>query len=267
MPTDDVELVVDVELMMEWAQALLARLNPPAEIFAWQRDVVTSMPATTERTNRYEAHCTRCHALVAAGSGILYRQRTVDGREAWAVRHPLGTCLEQVPPPPPTTPWLTTDLPAGYYAVPSLGRNDLDFYRVARRPSTRGGGDFIKVSKVIGGRANHQLHRASAQAALDRIAANGSIRSARVYAREIGRCCRCNRHLTDETSRQRSMGPDCYGQSGGLRQWLRGTGVAALPDSPLPAVGWVNPPPVPHSDELMVVQPPMFSELGTGELL
>lgn len=31
-----------------------------------------------------------------------------------------------------------------------------------------------------------------------------------LYATELGRCCRCRRTLTDETSRARGMGPECF---------------------------------------------------------
>jgi hypothetical protein len=39
----------------------------------------------------------------------------------------------------------------------------------------------------------------------------------RLYAEEIGRCCRCNTQLTDERSRHYSFGPECEKHLEGLK--------------------------------------------------
>lgn len=102
-----------------------------------------------------------------------------------------------------------TDVPAGHYAVPSLtGNNDLDFFRVDRPYEGRWAGRVF-VKRVIGGRPNSPVRGRTYTEALLAIRAAGAAEAARRYAQELGRCSRCNRHLTDETSRAYGMGPEC----------------------------------------------------------
>jgi uncharacterized protein DUF6011 len=107
------------------------------------------------------------------------------------------------------------EVPAGHYAVKSLtGNNDLDFFRVDR--PTEGpwaGRTFVK--RVIGGKPDSPVRGRTMREALEAILAEG-VEAARLrYGREIGQCWKCNRHLTDELSRQRGIGPDCYTKVGG----------------------------------------------------
>ena len=44
---------------------------------------------------------------------------------------------------------------------------------------------------------------------LRRIAEVGAPEATALYGQEIGRCGRCNRHLTDEESRRVGLGPEC----------------------------------------------------------
>lgn len=48
------------------------------------------------------------------------------------------------------------------------------------------------------------------------------------YGREIGRCGNCNRTLTDEESRSRGIGPDCWDRLQGVDYWLKPADRAAL---------------------------------------
>lgn len=48
------------------------------------------------------------------------------------------------------------------------------------------------------------------------------------YGREIGRCGNCNRTLTDEESRQRGIGPDCWAALQSVEYWLKPADRAAL---------------------------------------
>lgn len=101
------------------------------------------------------------------------------------------------------------DVPEGHYAVPSAtGNNDLDFYRVDRPTEGRWAGrTFVKV--VIGGHPDYAVKGVHAVAVLNRILDFGVEPAAIQYGQQIGRCYRCNRHLTDETSRRLGIGPDC----------------------------------------------------------
>lgn len=103
-------------------------------------------------------------------------------------------------------------VPAGHYAVPSAtGNNDLDFYRVDRPTTGRWSGRTF-VKRVIGGRPATAIRGGEQHAALTRILEAGIESAAVLYGQQIGRCYRCNRHLTDETSRRLGIGPDCRGR-------------------------------------------------------
>lgn len=98
-------------------------------------------------------------------------------------------------------------LPKALVAIPSAtGNNDLDFFKVqtamqSRRPY---------VLRVIGGHDDQRLSADQAHAALVRLACVEDVQAAaETYGRELGFCGCCGRHLTDEVSRQRGIGPDC----------------------------------------------------------
>lgn len=101
------------------------------------------------------------------------------------------------------------DVPEGHYAIASLtGNNDLDFFRVDR--PTEGdwkGKTYIK--RVIGGKPDQNIRFSQYREVLHTILDTGIKESGMMYADKIGRCYRCNRHLTDEESRARGLGPDC----------------------------------------------------------
>lgn len=112
-------------------------------------------------------------------------------------------------PAQPATAQPLPDVPEGHYAVASrTGNNDLDFFRVDRPTEGRWTGRTF-VKRVIGGKPDHPVRGAETRLALEAIVAAGVEASAVLYGQEIGRCYRCNRHLTDETSRALGIGPDC----------------------------------------------------------
>jgi hypothetical protein len=101
------------------------------------------------------------------------------------------------------------DVPAGHYAIPSLtGNNDLDFFRVDRPTEGKWSGRTF-VKRVIGGHPDTPIRGSEARKVLNAILEAGVDEAGRRYGQEVGRCRRCNRHLTDETSRQLGIGPDC----------------------------------------------------------
>lgn len=101
------------------------------------------------------------------------------------------------------------EVPAGHYATPSrTGNNDLDFWTVDRPTEGRWAG-YTFVKRVIGGHEDQSVRGSEARQALEAIVAEGLEQVARRYGQEIGRCGRCNRSLTDETSRAYGIGPDC----------------------------------------------------------
>jgi hypothetical protein len=124
----------------------------------------------------------------------------------WLQGLPVATAVRPVQP---TAPVALPVIPEGHYAVPSrTGSNDLDFFRVDRPTEGRWAGRTF-VKRVIGGRPDQAVRQGEARLALEAIAAEGVAQAAVAYGRAIGRCYRCNRHLTDETSRNLGIGPDC----------------------------------------------------------
>lgn len=93
---------------------------------------------------------------------------------------------------------------AGHYAVTGTD-GVLRFYRVDCPTSGKWSGyTFVKVQ------ASDDYFPVRGAAAADVLAAiAGDSDAGPRYGREIGRCCRCNRTLTDETSRALGIGPDC----------------------------------------------------------
>lgn len=162
----------------------------------------TSAPVSV-RPNRYAAECRRCHGTVPAGEGSLLRDGT-----SWVVEH-VGDCPAKTSSPAPSA---LPDVPEGHYAYPSSGSNDLSFVRVDRPTEGRWAGRVF-VKQVIGGHPDQPVARANVASVLASIVEFGVDLAAQTYGQEIGRCYRCNRHLTDETSRQLGIGPDCRSRS------------------------------------------------------
>ncbi len=95
--------------------------------------------------------------------------------------------------------------PDVHIAIASIGTNDLDFLRVCTPPS-----GAPVVYRILGGHSDQLLATGQAVAVLERAACTDSIVAAMAaYGREIGRCGRCHRSLTDEVSRSEGIGPEC----------------------------------------------------------
>lgn len=96
------------------------------------------------------------------------------------------------------------DVAAGLYAIESP--TGLAFYGVDRPTSGRWVG-YTFVRRVIGGDRDAPVRGRAAAAVLAAIADDPD--AGRRYGREIGRCYRCNRTLTDDESRAAGIGPVC----------------------------------------------------------
>lgn len=107
--------------------------------------------------------------------------------------------------PDPTLP----EVPAGHYAVVSAtGNNDLDFFRVDKPTDGEWAGCMF-VKRVIGGHPDQPVSKNQWRKVLQRIVDADIEASRTLYGTTIGQCWRCNRHLTDETSRALGIGPEC----------------------------------------------------------
>ena len=97
----------------------------------------------------------------------------------------------------------------GYYAVHYGDR--LNFYRVADGKGRWAGRRFLNRYK------SDYLTRISAdeRATVQREICADEGKAALRFAQELTRCYCCGRMLTDETSRLRGIGPECYGKGRG----------------------------------------------------
>jgi len=181
----------------------LARTDRYDSVDAPQRGT-GSRSTGSHRPNRYAGQCVRCGQHVPAEAGALAR---TEGK--WTVAHLPGQCPAPRPQAPAakaaTAPAATT-VAAGHYAIASTGHNDLAFYRVDRPTEGKWAG-YVFVKLVVGGQADRNVPRDHTAGILARIDADAD--AGPRYGREIGRCCACNRHLTDEASRAAGIGPDC----------------------------------------------------------
>lgn len=82
------------------------------------------------------------------------------------------------------------------------------------RPTEGRWAGYLFVKRVIGGHPDTPIRGAEQAEALARIEAAGPAEARQRYGQEIGRCGVCNRRLTDDLSRARGIGPDCWTRVG-----------------------------------------------------
>lgn len=181
------------------------------------------------RTNKYAGTCIECGCTVPPESGHLFRSPGVGsqrlGQGEWLVRHMPGECeeaklLQGIKAMQPATVRRAVGPSArdfkaivqGYYATKSAtGNNDLDFWFV-RVPEDGKWQGMRFVSRVLGGRGTQRIRNGEQMAALRAILEAGTEAAGMLFAQELGRCRKCGRDLTDDTSRQLGIGPVCRAQ-------------------------------------------------------
>lgn len=110
----------------------------------------------------------------------------------------IDTLLRQVPEMPKP--------PEGRYALVNGNDNKLYFFLVEEGQGERWAG-YTFVTMLSGD--NHiKVDQREARMILGAIASD-PLGAARRYGREIKRCARCHRRLTDEESRKAGIGPEC----------------------------------------------------------
>lgn len=121
-----------------------------------------------------------------------------------------------VAPVAPTTPAKKefdkfTDIPTGYYAIRDADDAEkIHFYRVSRSRDER----YIRVAEMASDTLYPVRPWSRALTILTDLRASGPRDAALLFGQTIGRCCRCNRTLTDANSRANGIGPDCGGKAG-----------------------------------------------------
>lgn len=184
-------------LMAQQAKATEAfHLNRPDAVKATDKQVgfIHALLAKLEGTTVYATAKPWCDQAIAAG---LTRDRASDvitRLKGYVANAPVVTT-------PPRAFDAYDDIPDGYYAV-SNNDGDASFYRVRRH----NGRLFIdlQVSDSF-----NRIPWVTRKAALDKIRHDTPQAAGERYARELGRCYRCGRTLTDETSRELGIGPTC----------------------------------------------------------
>lgn len=161
-------------------------------------------PNQDYRTNKYRGNCRLCGNMVESETG---RVDKVDDK--WQVAHLEGKCGPKTSKVKINNTDRYAEIPKGHYATKSLtGNNDLDFWRLDRpKDGQYAGRAFIK--RVVGGKPEASVSRVTKFAVLEAIITEGIEATALRYARELGRCSRCNRTLTDQVSREFGKGPEC----------------------------------------------------------
>lgn len=143
------------------------------------------------------------------GSGLSFDNAKANIDELMAMKTVQAGPTSHFPPP--------ETLPSGHYAIPTKegARNKLAFYRVDRPKDGRWAG-FCFIKHIVGGHPESNVPRAQAASVAAAIVKAGVEESALLYGREIGRCCVCNRTLTNDESRAKGIGPICEGAGGGF---------------------------------------------------
>lgn len=122
---------------------------------------------------------------------------------------PGFTPADPDPEPKSTVDWKAVRaLPAGRYALPGSGKDSIEFYRV--EAGKKDGYRFI--SRLLGapGKFKKLFVAKSAQVALLSTIAADPAEAAKRFVDHFVACSRCCSPLSDDTSRARGFGPDCY---------------------------------------------------------
>jgi hypothetical protein len=140
----------------------------------------------------------------------------------------------EAPRPEPAPAADLDQIPVGYYATPSrTGSNDVDFWKVERPEDGKFEG-WTFVKRVLGGGSGGQtrltkIRMPEQRSALAAIAGHGVEEARNLYGDKMKRCTNCNRELTDDLSRARRMGKDCWeNKQGALWRSTLGPGPPSL---------------------------------------
>jgi hypothetical protein len=162
-----------------------------------------------------------------AGMTFALASRTIDRLKVHAanapapVDAPATATRSTLPPVPANGAWVAWrqlaaplselgNSTGARFAIPSAtGNNDLDFWCIVRREGDRGTRFYL--NRVIGGRPDiHTRMRAEDMVKVAQAIGVDPQAAMTRYGQELGHCGRCGRTLTDEESRGRGIGPDCW---------------------------------------------------------
>jgi hypothetical protein len=114
-------------------------------------------------------------------------------------------------------PVSASGIPDGYYAVKGVEghKNEVSFFRL-RSPKQGNWVGYQFTDQVVGHGKRYPVKDSVARDKIHKmIEEQGIVACQQLYGQEIGACGRCGRELTDDTSRARGIGPDCWAIIGG----------------------------------------------------
>lgn len=105
------------------------------------------------------------------------------------------------------------DVPDGYYALKNVDghKNEVAFFRL-RSPKHGNWVGYQFVDQVVGHGKRYPVKGDAREKIYKLINEQGVNEARQLYGQEIGACGRCGRELTDDLSRSRGIGPDCWGK-------------------------------------------------------
>ena len=168
----------------------------------------------TIRRNKYAGKCIDCGAWIDENAGLL--AKTPEGK--WGVKHDeLGACSAAPAPAPkkiiPVTGLDLRTLPEGRYGIPG---SDTRLKISVEKPTTGNwkGWVFVKDAAEYGQGQRYgsqkpgSTYRGQIEDELKAIVADPRAAAAR-YGQLTGTCGMCGRHLEDQESIDRGIGPVC----------------------------------------------------------
>lgn len=104
-----------------------------------------------------------------------------------------------------------TGLKDGYYAVKGVEghKNEISFFRL-RSPKNGNWVGWQFLDQVVGHGKRYPVKGDARDKVVALINEQDPVKCQQLYGQEIGACGRCGRELTDDTSRSRGIGPDCW---------------------------------------------------------
>lgn len=191
---------------------------------------MSNLPGPTRNNPAAQIKCGHCHGYHNGQRGVFFCQNGPHAianraRAAQASRTPEPTPMPE-PVPQPVNTWrfsvpqvMVENLKDGRYAVRREQGDPFTFIRVSRPKNGKRKGCLVVqtqhsdwyqdlVTIFPSGKAWFNQQSEKLDMALF-IACADPMTAAINYGRELGRCSRCGRELTDERSRYYSIGPEC----------------------------------------------------------
>lgn len=181
------------------------------------RPSVTALAEASDAAKNYlsDLICGRDYRMLNlydTGAIVSFKLKgSINSRRCSELIDLLKTCpmvVETTPTPPASQATGYAHVTPGYYAVTLSSESKLRFFRVADPKHPRPGSKFQYVDEQAGP-TRYPVKPGPRKAAILAAIAKDEQAAGQRYANELGACYRCNRELTDPTSRALGIGPHC----------------------------------------------------------